>query len=73
MVLPYSHRVSRVPWYSFNLGYDSISRTGLSPSLVGLSRPFRYTFTILNEVGWADPRSLAATNGISVDFCSYGY
>ena len=42
MVHPDSHKVSRAPWYS---GYSralQISHTGLSPSLAGLSRPFRY-------------------------------
>ena len=40
MVLPDSHRISRVPWYS---GYRpesaQVSVTGLSPSLAGFSKP----------------------------------
>ena len=46
-----------------------ISRTGLSPSVAGLSRPFRYPPRRLR----AAPVSLAATSGISVDFFSSGY
>ena len=43
--------------------------TGLSPSPAALSRAFRF-FTDKN---WAGPRSLATTNGVSVDFLSSGY
>src|ERR687883_48452 len=43
MVLPDSHRISRVPWYlGFDLEPARILPTGLSPSLAGLSRPFGY-------------------------------
>ena len=49
---------------------DSISRTGLSPSVAGLSRPFRYRFDYRLQ---ALPISLAATFRISVDFFSCGY
>ena len=46
-----------------------ISCTGLSPSTAALSRAFYYNINDLRP----DPRSLAATNGISVDFFSSGY
>ena len=49
---------------------DSISRTGLSPSVAGLSRPFRYRFDYRLQ---ALPISLAATFRISVDFFSCSY
>ncbi len=43
--------------------------TGLSPTMAALSRAFSY----LQQCLRANPRSLAATNGISVDFFSSGY
>ena len=46
-----------------------VSRTGLSPAVAGLSRPFHYSQGRLR----AAPGSLAATSGISVDFFSSGY
>jgi hypothetical protein len=46
-----------------------ISNTGLSPAMAALSRAFFYPCRNLR----AAPRSLAATQGISVDFFSYGY
>ena len=67
MVPPRSDRISRVPPYSRT--YRSAFRTGLSPSLIGLSRPFRY----LTIGHWPSPRSLATTNGVSVDVLSSGY
>ena len=60
----------------------TISFTGLSPSLVDLPKSFYYRClhmlssynpTEKNSVVWADPRSLAATKGISIDFCSSRY
>ena len=45
------------------------SCTGLSPSMTGLSSPFHKPQYDLRAV----PRSLAATEGISVDFFSSGY
>ena len=43
MVPPDSHRVPRAPWYSgFHLSLRSVSPTGLSPSMVDLSRSFGY-------------------------------
>ena len=60
-----------------------ISHTGLSPSMDDLSRSFCYPFTSLyrdpttpkpRKVSvWALPLSLAATDGISIDFSSSGY
>jgi hypothetical protein len=49
--------------------HRGVSRTGLSPAVAGLSRPFRYPPARLRAV----PGSLAATSGISVDFFSSGY
>ena len=45
------------------------THTGLSPTLVWLSRHF----CLLHECYWAGPISLATTFGVSVDFLSYGY
>ena len=60
-----------------------ISHTGLSPSMDDLSRSFCYPFTSLyrdpttpkpRKVSvWALPLSLAATDGISIDFFSWRY
>ncbi len=43
--------------------------TGLSPSMAGLSMPFNSA----TRSSWACPRSLAATDGVSVDFLSSRY
>lgn len=48
---------------------DGVSTTGLSPTMATLSRVFVYPSPRLR----ANPRSLAATKGISVDFFSSGY
>lgn len=45
------------------------TRTGLSPTMAGLSMPFRF----LSTHHWPGPRSLATTNGVSVDVLSSGY
>ena len=67
MVPPCSDRISRVPPYSRT--NQIVTRTGLSPTLAGLSKPFRF-----NLIGhWPGPRSLATTNGVSVDVLSSGY
>ena len=58
-----------------------ISPTGLSPSMVGLSRPFGYHDLSIMMVlqpriqvlVWALPTSLAATTGIAFDFFSSAY
>jgi hypothetical protein len=65
------------------LSISSLARTGLSPPLAGLSRPFRFDphgtsrpynpGTALTAPVWALPRSLAATGGITIVFSSSGY
>ena len=67
MVPPCSNRISRVPPYSRTNGLST--RTGLSPTLACLSRQFRF----LSNGRWPSPRSLATTNGVSVDVLSSGY
>ena len=62
-----SNRISRVPPYSWT--YYVFTHTGLSPSMVRLSRLF-WLFIIGR---WPLPLSLATTNGISIDFFSSGY
>ncbi len=49
--------------------FSSVTRTGLSPALADLSRPFRLS----PKNHWPAPRSLATTSGISVDVFSSGY
>ena len=67
MVVPCSDRISRVPPYSRTNA--RITRTGLSPAEARLSRRFR-----LSRIRhWPGPRSLATTNGVSVDVLSSGY
>lgn len=83
MVHPDSNRISRVPSYSGNPpGTTTYLTTGLLPSLVGFSKPFFLScYTLLRplqpqspkELVWANPRSLATTYGISVDFFSCRY
>ena len=64
---PCSDRITRVPPYS---RITRISmHTGLSPTMVWLSRHFCF----LTCYHWTSPRSLATTNGVSVDFLSSGY
>ena len=67
MVPPFSNRISRVPPYSRTIGIST--RTGLSPIFAYLSRYFRF----LSNGHWPGPRSLATTNGVSVDVLSSGY
>lgn len=44
MVLPASHRTPRIPCYSgYLFAYYQLSHTGLSPSMIGLSRTFLLT------------------------------
>ncbi len=45
------------------------TRTGLSPTLAGFSKPFRF----LSLHYWPLPRSLATTDGVSIDVLSSGY
>ena len=67
MVPPRSDRISRVPPYSKTKRLST--RTGLSPTMARLSRRFRF----LTFGHWPGPRSLATTNGVSVDVLSSGY
>ena len=67
MVPLYSNKISRVPLYSRTI--LSITPTGLSPSMVSFSKLFRLS----QYCYWPVPRSLATTNGISIDFFSSGY
>lgn len=62
-----SDKVSRAPPYSSLHIFNT--PTGLSPSSVSLSRLFR----LKNMKHWPGPRSLATTNGVSVDVLSYRY
>ena len=46
-----------------------VTCTGLSPAMVHLSRWFQ----LITQGHWPGPRSLATTNGVSVDILSSGY
>ncbi len=46
-----------------------ITHTGLSPAMVCISKHF----CLLQDEHWPDPRSLATTNGVSIDVLSSGY
>ena len=67
MAPPRSDKVSRAPPYSRIK--KPVTHTGLSPSLARLSRRFWFKFSD----HWPGPRSLATTNGVSVDVLSSGY
>jgi len=67
VVPPCSDRIARVPPYSRTLCVST--HTGLSPTLVCLSRQFWF-FT---KGHWPDPLSLATTRGVSFDVLSSGY
>ena len=67
MVPPCSDRISRVPPYSRTTLL--FTHTGLSPSMA----VFPNTFWFLQSGHWPDPRSLATTNGVSIDVLSSGY
>jgi hypothetical protein len=67
VVYPCSDRISRVPPYSRT--YELSTGTGLSPTMAGISIPFPFLLTS----HWPGPRSLATTNGVSVDVLSSGY
>ena len=82
MVPPYSQRIPRVRWYS---GYRSPSSHFAYRALTvsgGASHPLQLCYEVLISVRtpkvllllvWPLPRSLATTNGISVDFSSSPY
>ena len=67
----------------YRLGELASSSTGLSPSLVSFSKELRLMRThsmssaprpqTVSRLVWALPRSLAATEGVSVDFLSSRY
>ena len=67
MVPPCSDRIARVPPYSSLL--LRFTCTGLSPTEARLSRRFHFS----SQEHWPGPRSLAATNRVSVDVLSSGY
>jgi len=67
VVPPFSDRITRVPPYSKI--YVVFTCTGLSPSMADFPKSFQL-FHIDHKPG---PRSLATTNGVSVDFLSSGY
>ena len=67
MVSPCSDRIARVPPYSRITMLST--GTGLSPTMADLSTSFPF----LPSGHWPGPRSLATTNGVSVDVLSSGY
>jgi hypothetical protein len=67
VVPPCSDRISRVPPYSRTICLSTC--TGLSPCIARLSIRFQF----LTYGHWPGPRSLATTNGVSVDVLSSGY
>ena len=82
MVPPASHRISRVPRYSGSDSLPSPSPTGLSPSLVTLSRMFgsailgyclSSTPRVRRLAVWPLTSSLATTKVIEFSFFSSGY
>ena len=82
MVPPYSHRVSRVQWYSgysllfFPFAYETITLCGGPSHALLLGSNMHYavqTPAIFLQPVWPLPRSLATTCGISVDFSSSPY
>ena len=82
MVPPASHRISRVPRYSGTNYLPSLSPTGLSPSLVILSRMFGSailrcrspsTPVVRRPPVWPLSSSLATTKEIEFSFFSSGY
>ena len=67
MVYPCSDRISRVPPYSRTK--ELSTSTGLSPTMADFSKSFLF----LLSGHWPGPRSLATTNGVSVDVLSSRY
>ena len=71
MVLPYSHQISRVRWYSFVM----ISSSFVYRTVTVFGDPFQnlpLDFKIVFH-SWPLPLSLAATKGIAFAFFSSGY
>ena len=82
MVLPYSHRVSRVrrysgyPWAFFVFAYWTLTISGwLSHAILLTLNVPNWVRTPTNRslLVWPPPRSLATTSGISVDVFSSSY
>ena len=83
MVPPDSDRVSPAPPYSGYHYFRNLTNTGLSPSTMQLSNCLLvqflqrmwsyYPVAPVSTTVWANPRSLAATWGITVVFSSCGY
>ena len=82
MVPPYSHRVSRVRWYSGSslllslFAYGTLTLCGWPSHAILLNLRIRIavrTPRVLLPLVWPLPRSLATTCGISVDFSSSPY
>ena len=82
MVPPSSHRVSRVrrysgySWLSSSFVYGAITRYGAPSHALQLNYLIPYavhTPKVLLPSVWPPPRSLATTNGISVDVFSSPY
>ena len=82
MVLPYSHKVPRVSWYSgshwflSDFAYEAFTLFGwLSQNHSAIFKKYRLWSEPRNAriPVWALPVSLAATPGIDVSFFSSGY
>ncbi len=83
MVLPDSHEVSRVSWYSgaasavAGFGYEAFTLYDVPSQTLPLPKQITYygptTPHVRKHTVWANPISLAATLGISFDFYSSGY
>ena len=84
MVLPDSHEVSRASRYSgtgralFGFRYEAFTRSGgpfqtASPAYSEITSAGPTTPRERIHTVWALPRSLAATEGVSFDFLSFGY
>ena len=84
MVLPASHKISRVSWYS---GYQPVTLSFAygTFTLYGPGFPTGHSARLCESLCWSAtpkdrsplvwplPRSLATTCGISIDFYSCGY
>ena len=84
MVLPASHKIPRVSWYSgsqpvtLSFAYGTFTLYGLgfpAAHSARLCESLRWSTTPKDRspLVWPLPRSLATTCGISVDFFSCGY
>ena len=82
MVPPYSHKVSRVSWYSGYCSsssvfvYATLTLFGVPSHALLLTSAVHFTVPtpkVLLPLVWPTPRSLATTYGISVDVFSSPY